>query len=135
MFHLHLHLARPPSRLLLYHLLSIRLLSLSLSFPLRRLFSPPRSPVCPVVGWWQGCVVWKPRKAGTHGGVGYQTRSRLPTASFFSFFLPPDLSPFLSPRFCPCLSFLPLGSLSLSLGCLGSRPFPPSRRAAILGNV
>lgn len=52
---------------------------------------------------------WKPRQA--HGGVGYQTRSRLPTASFFSFFLPPCLSFPFSPFLRPSLSFLPLSLL------------------------
>lgn len=59
--------------------------------------------------------------SGTRQGHGYQL------ASFFSFFLPPGLSPFLSPpvsaRVSP--SFLLALSLSLSLGCLSVHvPFP-----------
>ena len=62
--------------------------------------------------------------SGTRQGHGYQLLVSSPSFS-------PHVSPFLSPRF-----FARLSPSFLSLSCLGSRPFPPSRRrAAILGNV
>lgn len=125
-------LARPPS--LGYFAISsspsIRSLSLSLShLDLSSLLSGVRSPRSPRSGVARMCGVGSQGRhtvgSGTRQGHGYQLLVSSPSFS-------PHVSPFLSPRFCPSLSFLPPGSLS----CLGSRPFPPSRRrAAILGNV
>lgn len=125
-------LARPPS--LGYFAISsspsIRSLSFSLSYlDLSSLLSGVRSPRSPRSGVARMCGVGSQGRhtvgSGTRQGHGYQLLVSSPSFS-------PHVSPFLSPRFCPSLSFLPPGSLS----CLGSRPFPSSRRrAAILGNV
>lgn len=131
----------PPPRSSPGHLLSVTLpspllhpsaLSFSLSLShldLSSLLSGVRSPRSPRSGVARMCGVGSQGRhtvgSGTRQGHGYQLLVSSPSFS-------PHVSPFLSPRFCPSLSFLPPGSLS----CLGSRPFPPSRRrAAILGNV
>lgn len=89
------------------------------------------------------CVLWSFRsgvaarmcmEAKAYGGVGYQTRSRLPTASFFS--VSPSPPPLLRLSLSFSLSVFRVRSSCHSLSvCLSLRPFPSSRQAAILGNV
>lgn len=104
-------LARPPS--LGYFAISsspsIRSLSLSLShLDLSSLLSGVRSPRSPRSGVARMCGVGSQGRhtvgSGTRQGHGYQLLVSSPSFS-------PHVSPFLSPRFCPSLSFLPPGSL------------------------
>ena len=64
-------------------------------------------------------------EAKAHGGVGYQTRSRLPTASFFSVSPSPPLRPPLSLSLSLSLSLCFSCSFFLSFSlCLFRVPFP-----------